>query len=159
MESESMTDSHYHAGDLLAITANATRMLWQIPTIWDPRSTLQHFNSFSSAGGISGDTAALSQKGYQEVDALKNATEMASFARRVVEDLDYEITSDDGLVEFVTQNNMTEQNYTSLEAVIRSASKVEGSWVVPVDHGLSKTQMLMGAIHEIHEKMHELAEE
>jgi len=149
MESESETDSHYHAGDLLAVTANATKMLWQIPTIWDPRSTLQRFNSFTLTGGPSGSTAALSPKGYREVASRNNATEMAVFVQRVADDLDYEIASEDGLMDFISLNNMTELNYTSLEADIKSESQVEGSWVVKRDHGPSKTQMVIGVVHEI----------
>jgi len=149
MESESETDSHYHAGDLLAITANATRMLWQIPTIWDPRSTLQRFNSFSASGGPSGSTAALSPKGYREVASLNNATEMAFFVQRVADDLDHVIMSEDGLMDFISLNNMTELNYTSIEADIKSESQVDGSWVMKRDHGPSKTQMMIGAVHDI----------
>jgi len=151
MESESETDSHYHAGELLAAVANSSKMLWQIPTIWDPRSVLKKFNSFSATGGPSGATAALSTKGVREVAALENSTEMAMFVQRMADDLDYEVIDEDGLADFVKLSNMTEQNYTSLESSIVSASKVEGSWVLPVYHGPSKTQMLMGAMHEMHE--------
>lgn len=153
MESESETDFHYHAGDLLAATANVTNMLWQIPTIWDPRSTLRRFNSFTVTGGPNGETAALSQKGYREVALLNNATEMAAFVRRVADDQDYEITSEDGLADFISLNNMTELNYTSLSTNIVSESKVEGSWVAKRDHGPTKTEMVIGALHEISRKM------
>lgn len=155
MESESETDFHYHAGDLLAATANVTKMLWQIPTIWDPRSTLRRFNSFSSTGGPNGETAALSPKGYREVALLNNVTEMAAFVRRVAEDLDYEITSEDGLADFISLNNMTELNYTSLSTDIVSKSKVDDSWawVAKVDHGPTKTEMMIGALHYVSRKM------
>lgn len=155
MESESETDYHYHAGDLLAATANVTKMLWQIPTIWDPRSTLQRFNSFTITGGPTGETAALSPKGYREVDLLNNVTEMAVFARRIADDFDYEITSEDGLVDFISLNNMTELNYTSLSATIVAETKVEGSWVAKRDHGPTKTEMMIGALHEISRKLQE----
>lgn len=106
-------------------------------------------------GGPNGETAALSSKGLQEVAMLKNATEMASFVRRVADDLDYEITSEDGLADFISLKNMTKQNYTGLSAEIVSESKAEGSWVSKRDHGPTKTQMLIGAWHSIEQKLQE----
>jgi len=82
-----------------------------------------------------GSTAPLTEEGYQTVASLGSSLEMAEFAHRVANDMDYDVIKEEGLKGMVPyySGERTKSNFTALkQEMTKVASKPDGTgWLVP----------------------------
>lgn len=82
-----------------------------------------------------GSTAPLNEDGYQTVAALGSSLEMAEFAHRVANDLNFDVIKEEGLKGMVPyySGERTKSNFTALKnEMMKVASKPDGTgWIVP----------------------------
>jgi len=82
-----------------------------------------------------GSTAPLTEDGYQTVASLGSSLEMAEFAHRVANDLNFDVIKEEGLKGMVPyySGERTKSNFTALKnEMVKVSSKPDGTgWVVP----------------------------
>jgi len=82
-----------------------------------------------------GSTAPLNEDGYQTVASLGSSLEMAEFAHRVANDLNFDVIKEEGLKGMVPyySGERTKSNFTALKnEMIKVSSKPDGTgWIIP----------------------------
>jgi hypothetical protein len=102
---------------------------------------------YKNSEHVNGDTAELNSVGYVKIAAMKDDSQMQSFARRTCDKLGINIINKDGFAGMVRYYSGTDnfQSFDKLQNEIKSAAKAPNSWASPKE-GVQKDK---------HEDLHE----